>query len=268
MRAAVTVRLRGISWGVRETLFSSWAICSALADSTDDSVRRLSVNKTTTFTTDGEARLHHTMYLDILAQQVILRAQLKVQNLSMTRSDVLYIPPMLGAASIILFLCSAALCSSRSMSKRARLKCNHDILSSETDEDSGERARSGHGENTVLLDGATIGAYRVARFLCALALLSLEIHQAIVNCWSWSQVGLFAFYVSISTHHRFSTNVHNVVAGLRLTSRACNIHPSRSAARCRVSSSHAPPVVSLNRLLLSRRLAVRNLLPLAFRPAE
>jgi hypothetical protein len=69
---------------------------------------------------------------------------------------------------------------------------------SETNENSGVKARSVNGDDTVFSDGAAIAVYRFARFLCALALLSLEGHQALFSGWSWSQVGLVAFYVSIA----------------------------------------------------------------------
>jgi hypothetical protein len=72
----------------------------------------------------------------------------------------------------------------------------------DVDEIADVKACAGNGDG-VFLDGATIAAYRFTRFLCALALLSLEIHQAVVNRWSWSQVGLIAYYVSISMHSLF-----------------------------------------------------------------
>jgi hypothetical protein len=145
------------------------------------------------------------MQFNILSDQTILQAEVRMQSRTTNRSGVVYILPTLGATSILWILCLVVLWSWRSRSqKRAKAfpNGNRGTLQSDVDEEAGVKACSGN-EDGVFLDGVTIAAYRFTRFLCALALLSLEIHQAVVNRWSWPQVGLIAFYVSISVHSLF-----------------------------------------------------------------
>ena len=52
-------------------------------------------------------------------------------------------------------------------------------------------------ESGIFLDGVSIAAFRFTRFICVLALLSLQVHQVVFGGVTWIQVGLLDFYVRV-----------------------------------------------------------------------
>ena len=54
-----------------------------------------------------------------------------------------------------------------------------------------------NSESGIFLDGVSIAVFRFIRFLCVLAILSLQVRQVVFGGVTWIQVGLLDFYVRV-----------------------------------------------------------------------
>jgi hypothetical protein len=214
-----------------------------------------------------------TMVLSVQStvEQTVLWTQLKIQALAMARKDALYVLPALSAASVSWILVDAAVAKWRSRLQSSREKgtqngngdLSDSLLLDQEDEADLKALSSQDEENSIFLDGGAIAAYRFTRFLSALALLAIQLHQSVVYGWSWAQVGLLVFYVCPYSTNLTIQRAETQDAALRIHAGAVHSYHIRPVPRCRFTTVDAAIALSVHRLFLPGRLALRNKLSIA-----